>query len=295
MRQRGLWIILVVILTGCSEKNRQPVSPDTTCTLLLDQAALSVLTSTGDAPPALPEDTEIGVYAIDRETGTFDTGDRCRNVVYQVTDNAGTLSSPLPALLEKEHSYDIFAYAPVHAVQPEEQKQDASLSVGHGEDILYASPVSLIRVSENNRAVSLQFSHRMAQVQFFLEPESGLGEKYLKGAAFRISGFYENAGLSLSSGALTVRPGNGAEINSLPEQLQTPAVCVIPPSASQTLTITLTTDAKREQTKTFDFRFEPGKSYQFTIKYTSALNLEITSSVILWKDFNGGDIQIGGD
>lgn len=295
MKTEGIWIAVLLILTGCSDRGGQADYPVYgKYPLLLNDVSLVVPTRAENQDVPLSEGTEIGLYAIDRANGTFNTGDSRRNAYYCVADKKGTITSLDPAILEEDHSYDIYAYAPIHFIGLEETTDDVVFSVSHGEDILYAPVTSLFRVSGKNCTVGLQFTHRMAQVQFTLIPANELNEKYLKGATFEIGGFYENAVLSLKNGTLTVDTGNNVVIRNRPDLSQTESVCVIPDSGMQTLTITLTTDLKGSQSKTFDFRFEPGKSYQFTIKYTITLDLEITNSIAPWQDLDGGSIDIGG-
>lgn len=295
MKTGGIWVAVLFILAGCTDNDGQADGPvQEKYPLLLHEASLVVPTRAESEDVPLPENTEIGLYAIDRENGTFNAVESRRNACYRVTDERGTISSVDPAILEEGHSYDIYAYAPIRSAGLEETADDVVFTVSHGEDILYAPATPLLRVSGKNCTVGLQFTHRMAQVQFVLVAADELNEKYLKGAAFEVGGFYENAVLSLKNGTLAVGTGNHVIIRNQPGLLQTEPVCVIPDADIQTLTITLTTDLKGSQSKTFDFRFEPGKSYQFTIKYTITLDLEIINSIAPWQDLDGGSIDIGG-
>ena len=291
MKKWGLWIMVFTVLASCSDKKGQLPDTGIEYALLLKPAILSVLSKAESEMQYLPKSTELGVYALDDNEQNPATGDNRRNVLYRVTDEEGSISSLSPTLLEKGHSYHVFAYAPIQATAPED---NTILTVRHGEDILYAAPTPLAQVSENNHVASLQFTHRMAQIQFVLVPAQGLNEKYLKGAIFEISGFYESAHLNLKSGTMSAFSEQTATVRNLPDQLQTESICVIPDIKAQTLIITLTTDKKGKQTKIFDFHLESGKSYQFSILYNSALDLEITTSVNLWKEMNGGNITIGG-
>lgn len=294
MKKFGLFVVMLILLSGCSDKGESLADEAEYYALSLERARLSTHSQAVEDEQFLPQHTLIGLYAADREGGTFNTGDDHRNTSYQVVDENGTISSVHSAILEKNHAYRIYAYAPFRASGLEEEENDVSLSVNHGEDILLAGPAVIDRVSEDNHTATLQFIHRMAQVQFVLEPAPQLGAEYLAGATFKVSGFYESARLSLVNGTLSALTGNGALVTNLPESLKTEAVCVIPDESEQALDVTVTTDKKGAITKSVSFRFEPGKSYQFIIKYTIGLTLEITSAVVLWNDFDGGDINIVG-
>lgn len=276
---------------ACTEKGGQLSAMEGLFELCVEPATLSVRPAAELGEQVLPQDTQIGLYAVDQTSASFQAESTCRNACYQVADGLGTITAVRPAMLENGHSYRIYAYAPHRSAEVEEKEDDVILGISHGEDILLASAATVDRVSGDNHSVTLAFTHRTAQVQFVLVPAGQLGDQYLAGATFKVSGFYEKAGLSLVNGTLSAE-GQEASVSNLPETLQTDAVCIIPGEGEQTLEVTVTTDRKGPVTKSVQFRFEPGKSYQFMIKYTVALTLEITTSVVQWKVFDGGDIDL---
>lgn len=284
-------LLSVAGLSGCAKETNLST---------VGEPSLLMLTATELATKAdtevLPENTEVGVHVVELTTGeTAATASRAN--LKHVADESGQLNMTDPEasiILTTGYTYDIYSYSPY--AEGVSGEAVSAIPVNHGTDILWAKAAAE-KPNAKTHSASLVFEHKMAQVEFQVVADAAT-EPDITGATLKVTGFYQNGTLDLSTGK--VKPGSGtADAAAVDETVELTefgkAVCFVPVDGDMELKVEVTVPGGPNAgvySGTITRTFAPGKSTLITITVVdrnSELGLE--AGLVPWVE-ETGDVDV---
>ncbi len=288
-----LLVILMVVMASSCTKEQEPaesmkmplqLSGNTTLLPVIVTRSGQMTVTRGSSSQAvdLPALTPTGVYAMEMNPNILTVSTTSlRNVQYTATGSNGAFTSVSPIILEYRKSYKVCAYAPYQSTVTD----PTVVGFSHGMDVLYALQTN-VNVTGSTATASLQFVHKVAQIQFSLV--AGSGSPDLTGVKLSVTGFKDSCTLNLTDGTLTPITGKGATVT-----LQDKVVCFIPDSQPMTLNVMVMTKDGKEYLGAITRTFAASNSYNYTLTVNRNLaELDVNSQIVDWLPVDAGNISV---
>lgn len=155
MKERGIYIALLLLLSACSKEAN--IIYDNVTSLKLSATQTSIVTKGTES--VLPQGTVAGIYVTAKDASV--EASYYKNQKY-TSQTSGTLLTDANVSLTIGSSYDLYAYAPYLSGTT----TPSSVEVLHNMDVLWAKKVTLNDVTPTNNTAALSFEHCATQISF---------------------------------------------------------------------------------------------------------------------------------